>query len=82
MSKGIIYYIVVDGPSILITITFSYLKYKRKAKKYMNIFRKTLIIEGVDRKMARQLSSNIKILNLREIITLRESKYKKEIYLK
>ncbi len=69
MSKGIIY-ILADTPAILITITFSYLKYKRKAKKYMKIFRKTLIREGVERKMAKKLASEIKIVNLRELINM------------
>ncbi len=81
MNKSTIY-LISYVPLIIITIIFSYLKYKRKVKKYTKMFRKTLIKEGVDRKIARQLSSNIKILNIREIMTLNGSQYQKKIYLK
>jgi len=69
MSKKIPY-VMVSIPPLIFSMAYSYLKYRRKAKKYVGIFRKTLISEGVERKMAKKLASEIKVMEIKEVINL------------
>ncbi len=63
-----ILYLIAHTPILILSLIFSYLSYRRKAKKYVRIFKRTLIKNGIPRNVASKLSSEIKILGIGEIL--------------
>ena len=69
--RGVALYIIAYIPIALLYLLFSYMRYHRKAKKYIKIFRITLIKNSVPREIAKELSSEIKIIGIRDILKFR-----------
>lgn len=67
MRSGIIY-VLAYLPVLILSLLFIYLSYKWRVKRYKKIFFKTLIKNGVPRKIAKSLSEEIKIIKVRDII--------------
>ncbi|GEM_PF-3560699 len=67
MRRSSLPYALAFGVLILLKLIFSYFSYRRSVKKYRRIFRRTLIREGVPRKMANELSESIKTIRLRDM---------------
>lgn len=61
-------YLMASIPLLVLFIAFSYLRYRKKAKKYVRIFKRTLIKNGIPRNMASKLSSQIKIWGIRDLL--------------
>lgn len=69
-----ILYLIAHIPIIILSLIFSYFSYRRKAKKYVKIFKKTLIKNGIQRKTAKKLSNEIKIMSLGDMLKLMQRK--------
>jgi hypothetical protein len=66
MKRSSLPYIFSLGILILVKTLFAYLRYKRKVKRYVRIFRKTLIRNGVPRKEAGELAEMISHMGIRD----------------
>ncbi len=54
---------------IVLKLGFTVLKLKRRQKKKIKVFRKTLIKEGMDKEMAERLSQEIPEFRIREMVS-------------
>ena len=68
MRSGIIY-VLAYLPVLILSLLFIYFSYKWRVKRYKKIFLKSLIKNGVPRKIAKTLSEEIKIIKVRDLLT-------------
>jgi len=68
MARDEVLGIVARSPKLIFKLFFSYLKFKRKAKKAAEIFRKELIRSGVEKEtagmLANEFSKSAEVFNI------------------
>jgi len=68
MGRKFIPYLLAYVPLLAIYILFLFVKYQLKVRKYRKIIFRTMRKEGIPKKMAKSLVSNIKIIKIRDLL--------------